>query len=98
LIQLRNHFEAFRRAEYEQVHFFDVEDNPFALGYLIDYENDSFIVLFNADPKLKEEFFLPDGEWNILINSEAAGIESLGTLKGKIILEASTGIVLQKKS
>ena len=32
LIQLRNHFEAFRRAEYEQVHFFEVKDNPFAMG------------------------------------------------------------------
>lgn len=98
LIQLRNHFDAFRRAKYEQVHFFDVKDNPFAMGYLLNYQDNDFIVLFNADPKMKEEFFLPDGEWNALVNSETAGIESLGTLKSKIILESSTGIVLQKKS
>jgi len=96
LVQLRKHFEAFRRAEYSQVKFFDVKDNPFSIGYLLKYNNDTFIVLCNASMDKSEEIDLPEGEWDILVNSESAGIESLGKINSKIILETSTGVVLKK--
>ena len=52
LIELRKKYEAFRRADYEQVHFFDVKENPFAMGYMLDYKSDKFIILFNASTKM----------------------------------------------
>ena len=97
LIKFRKHFEAFRKAKHEQVHFFDVNDNPFAMGYLLDYDSSNFIVLFNANTAMDEEFLLPEGEWDILANSETAGIEPLGSVSSKIILHPSTGIILKKK-
>ena len=97
LIELRKKYEAFRRAKYEQVHFLDIKDNPFALGYLLEYKDDSFIVLFNANPELREEFILPEGEWEILVNHDIAGVKSLGTITSKINIESSTGTILKKK-
>ncbi len=54
LIELRKKYEAFRRADYEQVNFFDVKDNPFAMGYMLDFNSDKFIVLFNASTEITE--------------------------------------------
>ncbi len=97
LIKLRKKYEAFRRAEYNQVKFFNVEDNPFAIGYLMEYKDDTLIILLNANTKISEELLLPEGEWIVLVNSENSGIESLGTVNSKVILSPSTGIVLKKK-
>ncbi len=97
LIQLRKTYEAFRRADYEQVRFFIIKDNPFALGYQLSYNDDSFIVLFNANPSKEEEFLLPEGEWEVLVNEKQAGVEPLGSVSSKAVLHPSTGIVLKKK-
>ena len=97
LINFRKTFEAFRRAEYDQVHFIDMKDNPFALSYSIDYNNDRFIVLLNANRESSREFKLPEGDWDVLVNSETAGTESLGTVNTKAKLQPSTGMVLKKK-
>jgi pullulanase/glycogen debranching enzyme len=96
LIKLRSEVEAFRRAEKGNVHFFQVNDNPFAIGYLLEYKNDKFIVLFNASAEMEEQFLLPDGKWNVLVNSSTAGTESLGKIDSKIILKSSSGVVLKK--
>lgn len=97
LIKLRKKYEAFRRAEYDQVKFLEVKDNLFAIGYLIQYKDDTFIVILNANTKLSEEFLLPLGDWIVLVNSENAGTESLGSINSKVNLDPSTGIVLKKK-
>ncbi len=97
LIQLRKKYDAFRRAGYNDVNFFKIKNNPFALGYQLEFNNDVFMVLLNANPKLKEEFILPEGEWNILVNPAVAGIEILGTVKKRLVIEASSGYVLQMK-
>jgi pullulanase/glycogen debranching enzyme len=97
LIKLRNKYDAFRRAEYNQVYFFHQSDNPFALGYSMQYKDETFVVLFNADPNQNEEFLLPEGEWIVLVNAYNAGTESLGSINSKVNLDPSTGIVLKKK-
>ena len=66
--------------------------------YLLDYNNDNFIVLFNADMGKEEEFLLPNGDWYVLVNKDIAGIKSLGKVNSKIIVEPSTGVVLKKGS
>jgi len=97
LIALRNKFEAFRRAEYDSITFYDIKDNIFALGYHIGHGKDQFIVLFNANPKQNEEFILPKGEWEIFVNPAKAGLEKLGSAKDKIVVEKSSGYILKKK-
>ena len=97
LIELRKKYEAFRRASYEQVHFFDIKDNEFSMGSLLSFKNDKFIVLLNANPDKPEEFILPQGEWNVLVNEFKASTEPIGVVSSKIILRPSTGIVLKKK-
>ena len=96
LIELRKNFDVFRRAEYNDVQFFKITGNPFAIGYSVKSKNQSFIVLFNADPKLDEKFSLPDGKWDILVNEISAGKVSLGTVSGAVILRPSSGMVLKK--
>lgn len=97
LIELRNKYDAFRRADYEDVAFYHIKDNPFTVGYGLKYKEDLFVVLFNANPSMKEEFVLPAGEWDILVNENSAGTKSLGKAKKKITLNPSTGFVLKKK-
>ncbi len=96
LIELRNRYPSFRRAQYEEVSFYIIKDNDFAIGFLIARGGDEFIVLFNANPSKKEEFHLPEGKWDILVNKDYAGIKTLETVIEKIVLEPSTGVVLKK--
>lgn len=98
LIELRNKYPAFRRAPYEAVEFFKITDNDFAIGYRITFNNEQFLVLMNADQKKKEEFFLPEGNWEIIVNPNSAGIKPLGKAMKKIIVEESSGYVLRKKN
>jgi len=97
LIQLRKKYDAFRRAYYDNVNFIKIENNSFALDYQVKFNNDVFLVLLNANPKMKEEFILPEGEWNILVNPAIAGIESIGTVREQIVIESSSGYVLKMK-
>lgn len=98
LIELRKKYDAFRRAEYEEVSFFPQDkENPFSLGYELKHKGEHFVVLFNANPDQKEEFTLPTGEWEILVNEQTAGTSSLGFAKATTTLAPSTGLVLKKK-
>lgn len=97
LIELRKTFQAFRRADYNEVKFISVSNNDFTLGYEIKYKNEDFAVLFNSDMKNSFECNLPEGKWNILANSEKAGVKSLGKAEKKITLEPSSGYILLKK-
>lgn len=94
LIKLRNEFAAFRRADYKEINFFKIKENPFALGYQLEHGGNLFIVLFNADRNNKYEFILPEGTWEILANENGAGTDILGRVKSKIVLDPSAGCVL----
>ena len=96
LILLRKEFPAFRRAAHEDISFFKIYDNDFALGYCLNYDKDEFIVLFNAVQKIDEEFKLPEGNWDILVDPSKAGIEKLGDVSGKILVKPVSGYVLRK--
>ena len=97
LILLRKTFPAFRRAGYENISFFNIYDNDFALGYCLNYVGDEFIVLLNAAQKVDEEFKLPQGNWDILVNPLYAGIVKLGDAFGKIVVNPVSGFVLRKR-
>jgi len=97
LIELRNTYPSFRRAKYEEVSFYIIKDNDFAVGFLIAHSGDEFLVLLNANPSKKEEFHLLEGRWDVLVNKDIAGIKILDTLIEKVILEPSTGMVLKRE-
>jgi pullulanase/glycogen debranching enzyme len=96
LILLRNKFPAFSMAAYEDISFYKIYDNDFSLGYQLKFDNDEFIVLFNATPNVDEEFKLPEGTWDILVDSERAGIEKIGEASGIILVKPVAGFVLKK--
>ncbi len=97
LIKLRNTCAAFRRSPYSDVVFYKIKDNPFTLGYHLNYKDEKIIVLFNANPQTEQEFDLPDGKWEILVNQNNAGIKPLGIVSDKIEIPSSTGMVLKLK-
>jgi pullulanase/glycogen debranching enzyme len=97
LIELRNTYSAFRRAKYEEISFFIIKDNDFACGFLIAHGSEEFLVLLNANPQKEEEFHLPDGEWEVIVNDEKAGTEVINKTSFKINVESSSGMVLRKK-
>ena len=97
LAKLRNTYSEFRRAEFEDITFFDIRDNHFALGYQLKSKHNTFLVLFNADTQKKEELILPEGTWQVLVDDKKAGVSPLGEISSKIILEPSTGCVLKLK-
>jgi pullulanase/glycogen debranching enzyme len=97
LIELRKEFKSFRRAEYNDVKFLSVKDNDFALGYEVTHGDENFVVLFNAHPLKEVVWDLPKGKWEVLVNSEKAGIKQLETIRGKIKIPTSSGLVLKQK-
>jgi len=97
LISLREKYSAFRRAKYDEVKFYNIKDNPFALGYNVKHNDQNFIVLFNADPEKDEEFILPGGNWQVLVNDDSAGVSPLGEVSGNINIKPATGVVLKLK-
>jgi len=98
LIALRKSFPAFRRADYEDVNFFRIYDNDFALGYNVKFEKDEFVVLFNANQKTDEEFILPEGKWDVLVNPYKAGLDKIEEVSGKIIVKPISGFVLKRSN
>lgn len=96
LINLRKEFKSFRRAEYDEVKFMPVHDNDFALGCEIKHKDEDFLVLFNAHPLKEVSAELPIGKWDVLVNSEKAGIEIIETVTGVISIAPSSGFVLKK--
>lgn len=81
LIDLRKNANAFRRAKYDDVTFIDVANNDFVIAYTVQYENEKYFVVMNANPKedLKIEF--PEGVWSEVVNPKKVN------LKGKIVKE-----------
>jgi len=96
LIKLRNTYSAFRRADYNDISFYDHYESEFGFCYLLKSEDDIFMVLFNAEQDKSLEFPLPNGEWEVLVDKNSAGIESLYKVSKKIILEPVTGAVLKQ--
>jgi len=97
LIELRKTYKSFRRADYNDVNFFDFKGNQFALGFSLKYKDEEFRVIFNANPKTSVEADLPDGEWELLVDENTAAVKSIRTLQKKVTINSSTGIVLKKK-
>ena len=97
LIKLRNTYAAFRRADYKDISFFTHLDNEFAMGYGLSFENDTFLVLLNADQTKPENYKLPPGKWDIIVTPKKAGIEKIKTVQKSISVEPVSGYVLKRQ-
>jgi pullulanase len=96
LISIRNTFEAFRRADYNEIQFNDHHTELFFLTFELNHKNESFIVALNAHHKKEIKIKLPEGDWEILINEETAGLKALGIAKSELTVASITGYVLRK--
>ncbi|MFA4923306.1 MAG: pullulanase, partial [Ignavibacteriaceae bacterium] len=95
LISVRNTFDAFRKANYNDITFLANDNNNFFLGYSLNYKDDRFFVLMNADPNANKEVILPEGNWEILVNPEFAGTKKLDVVSGKLVVPSTAGYVLK---
>lgn len=96
LIELRKKYSAFRHANYHDIIFYDHYDNEFGLAYLLKHKFTVFIVLFNASQNDYLEFPLPNGKWEVIVDKNFAGTETIYKVSKKIILEPVTGAVLRQ--
>jgi hypothetical protein len=55
------------------------------------------MVVINANPKTELDLLLPKGEWSVLVDENVSGTKVLRTVKDKLSIKNSTGIVLKKK-
>lgn len=97
LIELRKSYDEFRRANGEQIIFFNGFQSEFSLGFSIKMYDNEFIVLMNADQSRSETFKLPEGEWDVIVNGENAGTNVLSSVSGNIEIQSVSGLVLRKK-
>ncbi len=97
LIKLRNKYDAFRKAQYSNYKFLPVDENEFALAYELYHKNQSYFIVFNANTKTKLSIDLPGGWWKILADENSIMKQNTKSVKGKIKLNPSTGMVLKKK-
>ncbi len=81
LIDLRKSSNVFRRAKYDDVTFIDVANNDFSIVYTVQYENEKYFVVMNANPKEELKIEFPKGVWREIVNPQKVN------LKGKIVKE-----------
>lgn len=96
LIELRRKYDAFKYADYKDVKFIENEQSSFSFGYTLSFEDETFVVLFNADRNIDTEFSLPEGEWEVLVDENNAGVERLNEVSENYKLTPSSGVVLRK--
>ena len=90
LIKIRKQNTFFRKINYEEVEFFDL-NNRFALGYSFDKKMIAFI---NGDNKNNIRASLPDGIWDLLISTVDYNAKKF---EGIINLEPTSGVLLYQK-
>ena len=97
LIQLRKQYPAFRRADYNNITFYELPGNEFALAYKLTYTGDTFFVAFNANHTQNAKFTLPEGNWEVLVSGTKAGTTPLAEISDTVEIAPVTGIVLKSK-
>jgi len=96
LIQLRETYEAFRRADYNEIKFYENTSDPFWLSFELNLKGEYFFVTLNAYHKKEFTVNLPEGKWEILVNEEGAGIKSFGLVENELKIQSICGYVLRK--
>lgn len=100
LIQLRKEHSAFRMATKEDVNAYLQmlhRQNGVVAFKLGEYANGdhwkNIIVIYNGN-SAASDVQLPEGEWNVVVNDKAAGVETLDTISGKAVVAPISIMVL----
>ena len=96
LIRLRLKYDAFRKAEYENIIFNNISDDPFVISFFIKYKEDEFFVVINAKQTNGLKVSLPEGGWSILVDGKVSHHKKLKTVEGKIIIPPVSGTIVMK--
>ncbi len=101
LIAIRHALPALRHAAHGH-HRFLVPDTPVASGYVIDAASDGVedvCVLVNPNPGAAATFTIPDGEWLVLADDEAASPAGLRRMPGgAVTVPPVAGVVAKRVS
>lgn len=99
LIALRLSAPALRKAEPQEVHF-KVYNDPLHITFSIDgkstKDNYDYFVSLNANKDQTHEIKIPDGYWEMVINSEKAGTDTIESIRHAYDLQPCSGVVLRK--
>ncbi|MEE9431284.1 MAG: alpha-amylase family glycosyl hydrolase [Melioribacteraceae bacterium] len=97
LIKLRKQHEAFRRSSSNEFKFCKTSANKFALSYVVTHKSKTYFVAFNASRNKTTSFKLPEGWWQILADENKVLSSKSKSVKNKIELSSTSGIVLKLK-
>ena len=100
LIELRKSQPMFRLRTADDIeksiNFLDTE--RYMLAYTIEYDNTTILVAVNAN-RNDQVLTLPDRGWDILVDGDTAGIESIGRIRNnELNMPARTGFVLMRQT
>jgi len=93
LILLRKTYEAFRRANVNNIKFILNKKDEHAFAYILNYKNKTFFLAFNPNPENSISFDLPEGKWEVLVDENKAGIQPLSICEKNLSLKPISGIV-----
>ncbi|MEQ8525490.1 pullulanase [Gracilimonas sp.] len=99
LIQLRLNTPALRKAKPNEINF-KVYKDPLHVTFSIDGKSSGdmydYFVSLNASYKHAHEIILPEGYWEVVVNSEKAGSSTLKSVEKSMLVPAISGVVLRK--
>ena len=93
LLSLRRRYEHFRMGDPTQISQCITALPTRVPAFLIHGNQERLLCVFHAGSN-PAELELPIGKWDILVNDTAAGVESLGSVSGKLELPALSAFVL----
>jgi|TARA_B100001250_G_scaffold103574_1_gene87306 pullulanase/glycogen debranching enzyme len=93
LIELRKQYTHFRRTDFEDIIFYDL-NNTVGLGYGF---NGEIVIFINGDNKNSIEASLPNGSWNLLINTASPVNKNYNKFKETITIEPISGVLLTRE-
>jgi len=97
LIALRKAHRALRYAKPEHFHFANTSD-PLFMAYLIEAEGESILVALNGNMQEVHDLDLPDGEWELYADGQAASADKpSAVLTAKLKVAPSSGCLLIKR-
>jgi len=93
LIKLRKGYSEFRHSNPDDFLFFDMEDRV-AIVYLL---QDKFIVGMNGNIEEELKIHLPDGLWQLIVDSVSVNLNGKGIISGSLSIPPTSGVVLRRR-
>lgn len=99
LIKLRNNAPALRKSEPLDVIFQPYIDKLHITFYVNGepaHDPFDYFISLNANPSKSYFIDLPEGYWDMIVNGNLAGTNTIATISGSLIVPPSSGVVLRK--